>query len=330
MTITPAQLESRRRGLGGSDALCYGTGADPRKSRFQLWQEKTAEPLPEQPQNAPTQGLTGSRIGESVTFHQNANRMDWGTRLEPVLVDWLAGELGRPIDTPNEHNPMEFWREDDHFERPFMVGHLDGLTASPMEIVEAKAVDKFQAQEYGDAGTDQVPVRHVLQCHHYMLCTGIKLAHLVALIGGNDARHYVIPFDAEIGDMLLERARIFWQYVVDKRPPPPSTLDDVTARWPASVERAIKADSQAMTQLLELTHQRQLEADAKAAGDKAEVLVKKYMGDAALLTDTAGRGLATWRSEKQSRFDSKRFTVEHPTMAQEYRKEITFRTFRLK
>jgi len=256
--------------------------------------------------------------------------MSWGSRVEPVLVQWLAGELGRSIQTPDEQNPLEYWREDDHFERPFMVGHLDGLTSSPMEIVEAKTVDKFQAFEYGDAGTDQIPVRHILQCHHYMLVCGLKMAHVAVLVGGNDARHYLVPFNAEIGDMLLERARIFWGYVVSKTPPPPSTLDDCKARWPASVERSIKADSQVMTQLLELTHQRKVESEAKGAGDKLEVLVQRYMGDHALLTDNQGRALATWRSEKQNRFDAKRFAADQPNLATQYRKEITFRTFRLK
>jgi putative phage-type endonuclease len=317
MTISAAQRSERKRGLGGSDAAAY-CGIDPRKTRLQLYLEKTAEPVAHSempPEPAPP-----------ATFHQDANRMAWGTRLEKVLLAWGEEQLGRAITTPTE----TYWREDDHFERPFMCGNLDGLTAAPMEIVEAKTCDKFEAAEYGDAGTDAVPVRHVLQCHHYMLVTGIKLAHLFALIGGNDSRAYVIPYDNDVGELLLAKAREFWTFVVDKKPPPPTTLEDTRARWPTSVEKSIKADSQCATQLLELVHQRKVEREAAERADKLEVLVQKYMGDHAVLTDPRGFPLATWRTETRHRFDTKRFAADQPTLAEAYRVASTSRTFRIK
>ena len=299
--------------------MVYGTGKDPYKSRFQLWLEKTTDFAPPTVEpEAPPRPNHG----------QDANRLAWGSRVEPVLRDWLAGKLGRAITVPTQ----TYWMETQDFGgQPYMLGNLDGLTAAPMEVVECKTVDKYQAAEWGDPGTDAVPVRTVMQVTHYMLVTGLKTrAHVGVLVGGNDARYYTVPWDPEVGELLLARAKAFWQHVVDKTPPEITNLDDAAARWPTSVERGIRADSKVSTQLLELTHQRRTQAAAEKKGDELEVLIKAYMGEASMLTDTRGRALATWRTETQNRLDSKRLAEEHPQLAAEYRKQISFRKFHIK
>lgn len=175
MTLTPEQLEARNVGLGGSEALAY-CGKDPRCSPLQLYLRK---------------------IGEAGEKPEEDARQNWGHRLEPVVRDWLAEEIGREIVVPTQtlvHPAM-----------PFMFGNLDGV--SDDVGIEIKTGDKFMAQEFGELETDAVPIRYVLQVTHYMVVTGFKRFHIGALLGGNDARHYIVDFDPELGDMLVARAR---------------------------------------------------------------------------------------------------------------------------
>jgi putative phage-type endonuclease len=300
MTNTDKLHYERRTGLGGSDALAY-CGKDPRCTPLDLYREKLGEAPP----------------------REDTERTAWGRRLEPVVLDWLADELGRRIDT----SPDYTFRSSVH---PMLIGHLDGVTAEPREGVEIKTADKFMAAEFGEAGTDLVPVRYVLQCMHYMLVTGLRRFHLAALIGGNEGRHYVIDWDQELADMLIERAEMFWAHVEGRIPPDPQTLTDADYRWPTSVEKFLKAPETILASVGNLRDLRRVEHEAASKADAIELSLKAFMGEHALLTDDTGHKLATWRQQSRERFDAKRFTLDHPDLAAQYRTSSTFRVFLLK
>jgi putative phage-type endonuclease len=304
--LTQVEREARTAGLGGSDALAY-CGKDPRKTPLELYLEKTgtgSPPEPVDPEAAPDP------------------RMDWGNRLEPVVREWLAEEIGRRI-----FDAQRFYRSS-HY--PFMTAHLDGITSGPTEGVEIKTADKFMAQEFGEVGTDQVPVRYVLQCTHYMIVTGISRFHLGALVGGNDARHYIIDLDTDLAAMLIERARAFWHHVQTHTPPAPVTLADTDRRWPASQSRAIVANEAIAHAVTELKALRDAEADSCRKADAIEVTLKAFMQQADALTDARRHVLATWRSQTRERFDQREFNRDHPDLVQQYRTTSSFRVWRLK
>ena len=285
------------QGLGGSEALAY-CGKDPRCTSLQLYLRK---------------------IGEAGERPEEDARQEWGNRLEPVVRDWLAEQIGRQIMVPQR----TFVSQD----FPFLFGNLDGV--SDDEGVEIKTGDKFTAQEFGEVGTDQVPARYVLQVHHYMLVTGLRRFHLGALLGGNDARHYVIDYDEDLAQLMLEKARAFWRHVEARTPPEVTTLHDADKRWPKSAERAVLASTEIV---LALEGLRAMRAQEKAAGDKAdaaELTLKQFMGDADSLTDAGGKRLATWRSQTREAFDQKAFAAEHPELVTQYRRVSSFRVFRL-
>lgn len=305
MTLTPEQIEERKSGLGGSDALAYA-GKDPRKTPLALWQEKTGK----SPAAAPVEERTPN------------TRPGWGSRLEPLVRDWMSEELGRPI-----HTTARLYRST---ELPFMIAHPDGMTMSPMEGVEIKTADRFMAQEFGEVETDQVPIRYVLQVTHYMIVMRLRRFHLGALIGGNDARHYVIDYDDELAQMLTERARAFWHLVESDTPPDPVTLADTTLRWPTSHGRTVVANESIAHAVGELKKMRLEESEIKAKADATEVMLKAYMGDAGGLIDAHHHLLATWRTQSQNRFNIGAFSEAYPDLAAQYRKLSEYRVFRLK
>lgn len=300
LNIAPDVTKDRHSGLGASEALAY-CGKDPRCSSLQLYLRKIGE------------------VGENPGEDQ---RQQWGHRLEPVVRDWLAEELGvNIIASPPRVTSAAY---------PFLFAHLDGDIPSLRAVAEIKTSDRFLAQDFGEVGTDDVPIRYVLQCHHQMIVTGYRRTHLAALIGGNDARRYVIDYDDQLAISLIARARNFWTHVEERQPPEVVSLHDADKRWPVSTDIETVCDVETVIALERLVNLRgqikALETDAEVS----ELVVKKYMGNADCLTDATGTKLATWKSQSREALDSKALTAAHPEIAAQYRKVSQFRVLRVK
>lgn len=296
----PDVLKDRHTGVGASEALAY-CGKDARCSRLQLFMRK---------------------IGEAGERPDEDDRQAWGHRLEPVVRDWLSEELGQHI-VPN---PPRMTCAD----HPFMFAHLDGDIPALKELAEIKTSDKFLAQEFGEVGTDEVPIRYVLQCTHQMIVTGYRRAHLAALIGGNDARRYVIEYDPELAAALIARAEDFWRHVETRTPPEVVTLHDADKRWPISKDIQLETDVPTVVALEKL---KDLKGKIKALETEAEaheLTVKKFLGEADCLIDTTGKTLATWRMQSRETLDMKALTADHPEIAAEYKRVSKFRVLRIK
>lgn len=305
MTITPEQRKDRQEGLGGSDALAY-CGEDPHKSPIDLYREKT-EPLPAEVYDP---------------------RRDWGNRLEPVIRDWLQDELKRPITLPPEKAPR-------HAKYPFLIGHLDGVLfdAKAPEGVEIKSADKLLAQAYGEVETDKVPIRHVCQVMHYMMVMPeIRQFHIAVLLGGNDSRHYVVQYDADLAAVLLARALRFWEQVVTRTVPAAKTFDDCKYLWPRSQEIALKATDHMIETIQKLEALRKRERTACHEADELEVEVKSFMGTASQLIGpgVVNHMLATWRSQERNIVNLKALEGDHPDLVAQYRHTSSHRVFRLR
>lgn len=137
--------------------------------------------------------------------------MRWGSLLEGVIATEWARETGRKV----RKDGYTYWRRD----LPFpMATHLDYRTADG-DLVEIKTAGQHAAADYGEQGTDEVPIDYRLQCVHEMLVTGAPACHLVVLIGGNQPRHYLIGRDAELEDSLLKIEQRAWEGVVARTPP---------------------------------------------------------------------------------------------------------------
>lgn len=289
MTLTPEQIEARRHGVGGSELLA-ALGKDPRCSRLELYMRKVGE-LPEPDLS-------------------NEPRVRMGNKLEPVLRELFMEDTGFDVLVPKQTLQ--------HPAAP-LVGNLDGWIPKLAVPVEFKTADKFEADEFGEPGTDQVPIRYLVQCAGYMSLTDAGRCFLAVLVGGNDFRIYEILRDRDLEDAILAGVRDFWRHVEERRPPDPGTPDEVRLRWPkddGSTAVATAEIVEACTELaeakLELKRAELREADIKAR-------ICQFMGEAAQLVDADGKLLATWRKAKDSqKFDDKRFAKDEPELYEKY------------
>lgn len=165
-------LAARADALGGSDIAAV-MGLSPFESRFSLWHRKAGR-LGPVPQN---------------------DEMYWGTALEPVIRDEFARR--HPELTVE---PTGTWRNQ---ERPWQIGAPDGLIGADLLEVKTARYD----DDWGEPGTDAVPVYYRAQVLWYLDCLGARRCHIAVLITGSDYREYCVEFDDDAqADVLAMRA----------------------------------------------------------------------------------------------------------------------------
>lgn len=187
----------RARGLGGSEVAAI-VGLSPWVSRFALYHRKVGT------------------IGK-----QDVNTgMDWGNRLEPVVLDAFAERF------PDVQRDVGgTWA---HAERTWQIANPDALLNG--EPVDAKTADKNDAWKWGPDGSDEIPPYYRCQLIHYGDVFGKHRGHIALLLGGNDFRTYMIEWTEDEAAWLRDEAAKFWQDVLDRNPP---SIDGHTATYEA-------------------------------------------------------------------------------------------------
>lgn len=180
-TGSPEWLAARMEGLGGSEvAACVGLS--PFESKFSLYFRKS---------------------GDIGPVEQTAE-MEWGSRLEPVIV-------AKFLDEHPEYRGAgtATYR---HRDRPWQITNPDQLLArrdfgEPHTLLECKF--SMYGDGWGESGTDEIPVHVRCQCFWYSDIFGFKQVHVAVLIGGCDWREYAIPFDETEAQLLRDAGRKF-------------------------------------------------------------------------------------------------------------------------
>jgi putative phage-type endonuclease len=191
-------------------------------------------------------------------------------------------------------------------------------------ILECKTANPFATNEWGEAGTDHVPMSYLCQCIWYMAITGIDKTDLAVLFGNSDFRVYEITKDLELEELVIQKAMGFWhQYVLKDIPPPISSEQDCQLLFS-------KSDStktvEASDETLELTRRLHILNGEITAYEKEISQIKQnlmnQMGSAETLMFKENV-LATWKAPKPSnRLDTKKLELEHPELYANYKMPI--------
>lgn len=277
-----AWLARRRTGIASTDALVLACEREARDTRYALWARKSGLLLDD---DSP-----GNRFTE------------WGNRAEPIVLKWWADETGIRAS----RRPFRILRRRD---APHLISSPDALAWEEREGVEAKTCDSRFAEEWEDG----VPLRHVVQCQHQLLVTGWARWHVAVLIGGNDARRFVIERDEAFISALRAEADAFWRRVLDDDPPPmtgrPPEGDVLRAMFPAEQPGARVV---LPPEAIEL-HEQRVRAErmiklAESLRDEATIRLEAMLGPAEVGTLPDGSGRAyTLRTERR-----KAYIAQHP------------------
>ena len=289
----------RTKYIGGSDIGAI-LGLSRFKSPLDVWMEKTGKECK-------------SRDSLSMRFGSFAESFVASEYARATSVELLHDES---IVIHPHHAYMSA-----HIDR-FVLG--DGESLPPTRILECKTANPFAQNEWGEAGSDQVPMSYLCQCIWYMAITQIEKTDLAVLFGNSDFRIYEIARDLELEALVLQKAQLFWkEHVLKDIPPPTQSEADCQALFR-------KGDSakgvQATKEIVELTdrlHQLNSEIEAferEASSIKQTIMTQ--MGEAETLT-YQGKTLATWKAPKPSfRLDTKKMELDHPILCLEYKTPI--------
>ncbi|WP_163836834.1 YqaJ viral recombinase family nuclease [Spartinivicinus ruber] len=310
-------LADRRLGIGGSDVAAI-LGVHPYKTALEVWAEKTGKVEPKDLSNI-----------EAVHF---------GIELEEVVAKEYMRRTLREVRQVNKTMICKA--------QPWLVGNLDRRVVGLKRVLELKTADKSVVQygkQWGDGNVysideqgnvmavilcDEVPDTYLLQCLHYMIVTGWKVADLAVLIGGNQYRDYTIKFNEQLASVVCQRLKEFWfnNVIADIAPEPQNTTDLDMLHAQDNGEPI-----EATEEVLELVQRtKQVKQQIKSLKDELEsnsFEIKQFMGEYSVLTSNRKK-LCSWKAQRTRRIDTTALKENEPLLAAEYTKTVESRVFR--
>jgi putative phage-type endonuclease len=296
----------RAKSLGGSDIGAV-LGLSKYRTAVDVWMEKT-----------------GKEIGVKDSLP-----LRFGQFAESFVASEYALATGLSLathDAAMTHPQYEYMHG--HIDRFVLDGDTplmgeDGhINAS--RILECKTANPFAQSDWGDPGSDQVPLSYLVQCVWYMMLTNIDRTDLAVLFGNADFRIYEITRDLELERMVLERAVSFWEnHVLTDIPPAAASESDYkTLFGKSTVSKSVEAPAETCELIKKLKALNEQIDSYEQVVSSIKQSIMGQMQDAEVLT-FHGQTLATWKAPKPSlRLDAKRLSEEHPDLVHQYQVPI--------
>lgn len=214
-----AWLAARRKGITGTDVGAI-LGLNPWWNALDVYLDKTGEAMP--------------RAANAAMW--------WGSYLEDgmarrygELAGLKRGELARGTAMAlalRGQRRMHCYGSGAratvlivHAQHPFLQGTPDALVPGSSYGVEFKTAGEHALDEWGEPGSDQVPVHYLVQCAFYMAVTGMERWKVAALLGAGarisgDVVLYHVERNRALEAEVVDAAVRFWREHVEKRIPP--------------------------------------------------------------------------------------------------------------
>ena len=299
MLINQDFTQDRTKYIGGSDIGAI-LGLSKFRTPLEVWMEKTGK----------------------ETKQLDSMPLRFGSFAE----EFVASEYARATGFELLHDESIYI----HPTHSFMSAHIDrfilgdGTGSLPNRILECKTANPFARGEWGEPGTDQVPMSYLCQCIWYMAITGIEQCDLAVLFGNSDFRIYEIARDLELEALVIEKALHFWnEYVLKDIAPPAKTEGDYQALFKKGDPSKTMEANPKTVELI-----RQLQSLSAQSGDVDEQItqIKQHimneMKEAEVLS-YQGNVIATWKAPKPSfRLDSKRLEQEEKAVFERFKMPV--------
>ncbi len=294
--------------LGGSDIGAI-LGVSRYRSAMDVWLEKT-----------------GKRVDTKDSF-----ALRFGSFAESFIADEYALLTGERL--------VSCLQGLVHPNHSFCVEHIDRFVLEKKELplftedgalnakklLECKTANYYSQANWGEPGTDAIPLPYLCQCLWYLGITNLPEIDVAVLLGGSDLRIYTITRDLELESLLFEKAALFWTEHVQKDiPPKPQSITDCQTLFQrASIGKTIEANPEVISLIQQL---KALESQTHAEEEQINTIkqaLMERMGDAEVLT-YLGKPVITWKTPKPSyRIDTKRLGLEHPELVKAYQSPAT-------
>lgn len=267
--ITEEQKKQRALGIGGSD-IAVILGLSKYKTAYQLYLEKTGQ------------------IDESSKTSQAAY---WGNKLEDVVRKEFSERNNVEVEVPDTIvHPLYM----------FLRGNLDGFIPEWNAVLEIKCSSSFMANEWGESGSDFIPMQYLVQVAHYCAITNADCAYIVVLIGGNDYREFKYIRNLELELKIIDAAKEFWNCVQTRTPPYASNEIDLKIMYPKHTEEKKKAINDEIKSCLQVLGETRLQIKKLNTLEESNKFnIMQFMQDAECLVNEEGVPIISWKSNKK-------------------------------
>ncbi len=294
--LTAEQKQQRRLSIGSSDVSAL-LGVSPWKTAYDLWLDKTGR-VPDVEESAWTE--TGS----------------W---LEPAVLSKFEMEYG-PIERAKLVVRPEL----------NLAVNVDAVLLATNEPVEAKTAGLFGplSPEWGEAGTEGVPVQYIVQAHAHMIAMDAKLCYVPALLTGHGFTVYKVKRSDKLTGIILRSIEKFWNDHVLKDVPPDNSkptpdIIKMTRRVPgkvAIIPAVLKEEYDAAKSEHTAAEKRYKEAVAAIRAMDPDAEAFDFLDDAKWITDY---------EQGRMNLDAKALEATHPEIYQRFARESRYRVMRV-
>lgn len=284
-SLTPEQIEQRAHGIGASEAA-QALGLSQWGTAYDLWLDKRGEGEEREPSEA----------------------LSMGSLLEPVIA--------RLYEAENECTLLPVAETFVHPEYAWLMATPDYRRSDDKVVVECKNVNAFRKREFGEPGSDAIPMDVLIQCLAQLAVmqplVGVQRVDVGVLFGGNEYLQFMVHYDTAAVDRLIERVGDFWQHVQSGTPPAPQSLADVRRMFSRDVGRVVEASAAVADAVEKLRSVRETIKKFEESEEFLLLAIQTHMADASTLVMPDGQIAATWKSTKPSqRLDMDKLKSEY-------------------
>lgn len=293
LAIIKPEEHDRQKYLGGSDVAAV-LGVSPWKTALDLFNDKIKPRGPER---------TGRQLSRGIR---------WESVVAEMLTETLVAH-GHKVEIVGTNRRF---KDPGH---PFLAAEIDYEIrldgAEEITNVELKTVHPFKMREWGESGSDELPIHYTAQVAHGMGVTRRKSAMLAALFGADELRVYPVAVDQETIEAIRARCIAFWQnHVMQGIAPAPTNLADLAKLFPKEIEDrpALLADNELTLMAMRA---REIGAQVKALESEAERIefqIKLAMKECGELVLPNQKTAFTWKLQKGKSVDQERLKAEFP------------------
>lgn len=269
--------------------------------------------------------LAADKIANEPEITETNRAMERGNRLEPVILQWVSDEIGKPIITPDVMHAVTSGGAS-------LIATLDGIVGdqeNPDRVVEIKTYSRQWDENADIDGYGPLPAYWFWQGVHQAACAGVDEILWGIFDSTLDLHLYTQKMDNSIIGKHVGRVSDFCRHVATGNIPHEweHTYDDVAKSSRINEDVANLDDhQQLLVQLLTVQAEKK---ELAAAEDELKAELALLL-DGSTVGTVGGTEAVTWKQQSRSGFDSKRFASEHPELYSQYQSTNTFRVLRLK
>lgn len=291
--LTPEQKQNRRSGLGGSDIGAVVLQYNP---DFPLTYLTPLE-------------VYLSKVDEGYEKSTN-NCMKFGNIIEEFLIRMFTEETGLEVITGHDTRYSD--------EHPHLLANIDGFIPSENAVLEIKNVDPSKAYLWGPEDSDEIPEAYLLQVAHYVHVYNADKAYIAAYFGGSRFKIYIYERNMDLETLIIDTSTRFWnEHVIKKNPPDPETYEEFCLIYKdEKSDKASYADSLDVSFIENFKRNEKKIKELKKENLKIKASICAGMKENGVLMDQ-DKVVATWRSQKNHRIDTKLLREKYPDIAKE-------------